>query len=202
MTAAYLLSLVIVVASHWSDNWLCPATHDEPLRWWCGADEDSIPCQSGHNAHFNVYTNGSVLGTPPINSPSSIITHFGQIITTTFAGSNSKAITVLASSPAKTSTDPSLSTQIQEHSASLPIAIGVGVGIPLGVFGIGLLVLLFWREAARQRRSKSQILSQGTVLRKEHRGVAAAIGGGWSELPDTQLPRELEDTGKRELPST
>lgn len=215
-----MLSLIIVVTGSWSDLWECPATIDGPHQWWCGRDEDTKACQSGNNATFNTYTSGFDLGTPPVTpSTSSAATDSSDLATTTlFAGPSSEATTVPASSPAKTSTGPPLSAQTQGqstdlpidppapartqgHSASLPIAIGVGIGIPLGIFGIGLLVLLFWREAARQRRSKSQILSQGTVLRKEHRGVAAAVGGGWRELPDTQLPSQLEDTGKRELPS-
>lgn len=200
VTAAYLPSLLIVIPNTWTHIWAC--LNDGAPKWWCGQNEFTQACQSGTSAHFNDYTAGVVLRTPPVSSsPSSTAIDSSQMVTTAlFAGPSSEATTVLASSLAKTSTGPPFA-QTQEHSASLPIAIGVGVGIPLGVFGIGLLVFLFWKEAARQRRSQSQTLSQGTVLRKEDRSAAAAFEGGQSELSDTQLSGELEDTGKIELPS-
>lgn len=187
--------------------------------WWCGNESETTPCQTGIDATFPQYTSGTILGFPPIAPLPPVSTKIlSNIVATTFsAGANLKAITITTSSLIKTSTEPLISTQIQgqstrlpidtptpiqtqKHAASLPTAIGVGIGIPLGVFTIGFLGFLFWKEAARQRRRKPQILSQGLVLGKGDRSATAAIGAPWSELPDAQLPRELDDTGRRELP--
>ena len=121
------------------------------------------------------------------------------------------------SSPTDMSTAPSLSTQTQrrstnpptglpgpaksqERSASLPTAIGFGVGIPLGIAAIGFLGFLFWRAAERERKSKSRILSQEHALGNGDQSASVVIDRLGNELPDAQLPSELDDTGKRELP--
>ena len=98
-------------------------------------------------------------------------------------------------------TDPPAHAQGQENSASLPTAIGFGVGIPLGIAAIGFLGFLFWKAAGRQRKSKSQILSQKHALGNGDQSASAVIDRPGTGLPDAQLPIELADTSKKELPS-
>lgn len=53
----------------------------------------------------------------------------------------------------------------------------------------------------RQRGSKPQTLSQEIGLKNYGQFAAAAIGGRWTELPDAELPGELNGHGRTELPS-
>ncbi len=53
----------------------------------------------------------------------------------------------------------------------------------------------------RQRTNKGQKLSQEPALANRDQSGTAVISEPWPELADTQLPRELDDTGRRELPS-
>ncbi len=210
-----------MVPDGWADVCNCPNKNNESANWWCGTEPGSEACQSGAVGHFVVYTPASILGFPPVTSSTSAVTtsQAALIATTSFAEPSSKVVTTPASSPAKTSTDPPFPTrtqasttssrtdypapaQTQKSSASLPIAIGVGVGIPLGVLIIGFLALSFWKEVVRQRASKSRKLSQEPALVNRDQSITAIINEPRTELADTQLPRELGDTGRRELSST
>ena len=175
-----------------------------PIQWWCGNESKTTACRDGIDAYFLNYTKGSILGFPPITSSSSVGTKLASdIVTTTFSAKpTSNPTSVLVSSPSKTSTDPSLPTQTQGHSASLPTAIGVGVGVPLGIASLGFLGFLFWKQLGRQRTSQGRVLSQGPTLGTGDHSITAAIGGQWTELPDIQSPRELGGTDRKELPSS
>lgn len=239
VTTAYSLSsLIPVVTSSWANLWMCPPNTPGIGQWWCGVDEDQNACQSGDGGHFGTYPSGSILGFPPITSSSSLATITSSLLSTTtiFAGLCSEATTVPVSSPAKASTDHTLSAQTQGYSTSLaidvsapsddqnclaspsttagvalaqsvgsstklPTTIGVAVGIPLGMFVIGFLALSFWKERTRRYRSDKRIVSPETVSKKDDQPVGAAAKSPWIELADNPLPRELGDTGKRELPS-
>ena len=99
-------------------------------------------------------------------------------------------------------TNPPAPAASQKHSASLSTAIGFGVGIPLGIAAIGFLSFLFWKVAGWQRKSKRGTLSQEHALGHGHQSTNAVINRMWTELPDAQLPIELDDTSRREPPST
>lgn len=187
-------------------------------------------CQSGNQGFFHDYTSGSILGFPPITASPSVATQSScELATTTFyipasAATQSScelATTTLyppASSPTKMSTAPSLSAQTQrlsthlptgppapaqsqEHPTILSTAIGLGLGIPLGIAAIGFLGFLYWKATERQRKSKSQLLSQEHAQGNGDQSASVVIDRPRIELPDAQLPRELDDTGMRELPS-
>ena len=217
---------------------MCPPNNQNGTNlWWCGLDENENACRSGNGGHFFSYPTGSILGFPPVESSPSLATITSNFLLTTtfFAGLSSKATTVPASSPAKASTDDTLSAQTQGYSTSLPMdvstpsenqkslaspsstagvtttkgggsstklstAIGVAVGIPLGIFVIGFLAFLVWKERMRQHRNDNRMFNQGIVSNKKDQPVGAAIKSPWIELADTQTPRELGDTGRRELP--
>ena len=72
---------------------------------------------------------------------------------------------------------------------------GVGIGVPLGIAIIGLFGSLFWRETMRQRQFNSRILSQKSV----HENVGQFAPMFTVELPDAQLPREMDGLGRVEL---
>ena len=215
--------LSLVQKDTWSNLWLCPSLNNGPIQWWCGNESKITACQDGTDAYFNNYTKGSILGFPPVTSSSSAGTKLSSdIVTTTFSAQPiSNTISVLVSppsktstdpslptqtqGPSKTSTDPSLPTQTQGHSASSPTAIGAGVGVPLGIAFLGL-GFLFWKQVGRQRASQSRVLSQGPTQGitqgTSDQSATAAIRGQWTELPDIQSPRELGDTGRKELPGS
>lgn len=212
--AANSFLLRLVQTNSWSNLWRCAPVNNEPVQWWCGNETETTACHAGIDAHFPSYPSGSILGFPPLTpSSSASVKIFGSTATTTFtAGPGSKApavtepsaTTVTAVSPAKTSTDPSVSVQTQNHSASLPTALGIGIGVPLGIFAVGILGFLSWREAARRRGSKARTLSQEAVLSETDKSTVAAIDRSWTEgheLPDAQQPRELGGNTRMELPS-
>ena len=198
-----LLFLFLVQRDTWSNTWLCPGLNNGPIQWWCGNESKTTACRDGVDAYFLNYTKGSVLGFPPVTSFSSAGTNFfTDIVTTTFSAQpTSDSTSVLVSSPSKTSTDSSLPTQTQGRSTSLPTAIGAGVGVPLGIASLGLLGFLIWKQVGRQRTSQSRVLSQGPTLRTGDQPATAAFRGQWTELPDIQIPRELDGTGRKELPN-
>ena len=206
---------------HGSCNiWQCPPIDNGAIQWWCGNSSDTTPCQIGVNASFVSYIDGTILGLPPVtSSPSTATKDFSNIVTTTFsAGGIPEATTVTASSLAKTFTDnlvsaqptaqssrrptnPPAPTQTQDSAANLPTAIGVGISVPLGIATIGLLGFLFWKEAARQRRSKPRILSQ-LVLDKGEQSAVTASKSPCFEMPDDQRPGELGGNSRSELSNT
>ena len=193
-----------------SNLWPCRPVDYEPSQWWCGDVSVTSICQSGNQAYFLDYTSGSILGFPPMtSSPSAATQSSCDLATITFyisASSSSKVSTApsLSAQTQKRSTalptDPPAPAQSQEHSASLPTAIGFGVGIPLGIAAIGFLGFLFWQAAGRQSKSKSRVLSQKNALEHSDQSASAVIDRPRTELPDAQLPSELEDTSKRGLP--
>ena len=198
------LFLFLVQKDTWSNLWLCPSLNNGPIQWWCGNESKTTACRDGIDAYFLNYTKGSILGFPPVTSSSSAGTKLASdIVTTTFSAKpTSNPTSVLVSSPSKTSTDLSLPTQTQGHSGSLPTAIGVGVGVPLGIASLSFLGFLFWKQVGRQRTSQSRVLSQGPTLGTGDQSATAATRRQWTELPDIQSPRELGDTGRKELPSS
>ena len=202
-----LLWFLFPVTNHtWSKLWLCPSLNNGPVQWWCGNESETTPCRNGVDAYFLNFTKGAVLGFPPITSSSSAGTKiFSDIVTTTFSAEpTSNPASVLASSPSKTSTDPSMPTQTQGHSASLPTAVGVGIGVPLGIACLGFLGFLFWKQVGRQRSctSQSRVLREGPTLAIGDQPATAAIREQWSELPGIQSPRELGGTSRKEVPSS
>lgn len=54
----------------------------------------------------------------------------------------------------------------------------------------------------RTRASQSRVLRDGPTLKTGDQSATANVRGQWIELPDTQLSRELGDSGRRELPSS
>ena len=201
MTAADSFFPVSVWPSSSSNIWQCPPVNNGPIRWWCGDSTVTTPCQSGVNASFYNPTTASELGLPPVTFSQSVATKTvnGLVIIIFSPGlTDSKATTV----PAMTYTDPSVPAQTPAHSASLPTAVGFGVGIPLGIAAIGFLGFLYWRAVGRQDKSRSRILSQENALGNGDRSASVAIDRPWPRLPDAQLPIELDDFGRRELPST
>lgn len=213
VTAAYCFFLILVSASSWTDIWQCLVSSSYTLKWWCGDESVTTPCQSGVNAIFLSPTFGSILGFPPVTSSqaaatstliNTAITIFSSGLSSTTiisSGLDSKQISVSASSRAKATTNPSVPAQTQERSASLPTAIGLGIGVPLGIAVIGFLSFMMWKEAGRQRTSEGHRLIQQPALGKGGQSATAAINQRRTELPDTQLPLELDDTGRRELPN-
>ena len=193
-----LLFLPLVQKDTWSNIWLCPSLNNGPIQWWCGNESETTACRNGIDAYFLNYTKGAILGFPPVTSSSSAGTKISTdtVTATFFAGSTSNPTNVLASSPSKASTDSSTPTQTQGHSTSLPTAIGVGVGVPLGIAALGFLGFLLWKIVGRQRTSRETTLGTGD------QSTTVAIRGQWTELPDTQSPRELGGTGRSQLPST
>ena len=89
--------------------------------------------------------------------------------------------------------------QAPEHSSSLSMAIGVGIGVPLGIGTIGLLGFVFWKEAARQRRNKSQRLTPNAVSNLWNQTAVDAADASYTELPDDQRPGELDGNARAEL---
>ena len=177
-------------------------------------------CKAGINASFVSYTEGSILGFPPLTpSPSASFESSSNLVTTTFsAGPTSKAPTVTASSLADTSTGspmpaqtqeqstrlptgPPVPAQTQAQSTSLPTAIGVGIGVPLGIATVAFIGFLFWKEVVRQHKRDSRKPIQEIGMNNGGQFDAATIDGRWTELPDAQLPRELDGHGRTELPS-
>lgn len=190
----------------WSNIWMCPSSK----LWWSGNDSETTPCQTGTNASFVDYTSGSILGFPPVTPlPSAQTNSPSNAVTTTFStGPSSEATTAPASSSANTSTGSHVPAQTQAQSTrlptgscvpaqteapstSLPTAIGVGIGVPLGTATVGFLGFILWKEARRQRRTKPRTLRK-IGLNNGGQFAAAAIDGQWTELPDAQLPRELD----------
>ena len=203
-TAADSFFPVLVFPSGAMDIWQCPPVNNGPVRWWCGDTSVTPACQSGDSASFYILTNASELGFPPMTFSQSVATRdLSDLVTNIFSSgtTNSKATIVPASSPAKTYTDASVPAQTPEHSANLTTAIGVGVGVPLGIAAIGFLGFLFWRATERKHKNKSRILNQEHALGDSDQSAKLVNDRQWTELPDAQLPRELDDTGKRELPS-
>lgn len=229
MTAANCYFLVSVNESQGANLWPCRPVNYEPSQWWCGDVSVTPICQSGNQGFFHDYTSGSILGFPPTTaSPSASTQGSCELATTTFYIPASAAIQsscdvatttfhIPAPSPTKMSTAPSLSAQTQRlstnlptdppapaqsqrHSANLTTAIGVGVGVPLGIAVIGFLGFFFWRAAERKRESKSRTLNQKHALGNGDQFASLVIDRPWTELPDAQLPRELDDTGRKELP--
>lgn len=98
-------------------------------------------------------------------------------------------------------TGSSVPAQTEAPSSSLPTAIGVGIGVPLGIAIVGFLGFFFWKEAMRQRRTKPRTLSQKTGLNNDGQLAAATVDGQWTELPDAQIPRELDGHERIELSS-
>lgn len=209
---------MLVQTSGKSNLWHCPPVNNANEGWWCGNSGETTPCQPGIHASFVPYTTGYILGFPPLITPTSALTKdpSNLVITGSSVGPSSKTSTISTSSPMDTSTgpfvptrtqeqstrlptDPPIPAQTQAHSTSLPTAIGVGIGVPLGIATIGLLAFLFWKESVRQRRSKPRITSQEIGLNGGH--FVAATFGSRTELPDTQLPREVCGRGRTELPS-
>lgn len=202
-----------------SNLWKCPPAelHNGTGAWWCGNERDILACQLGISASFIIYTSGSILGFPPVTLSSSALTKIPSNVaaTTLSLAPNLKATTVSASSsanlpvPAQTQeqstnlpTDSAAPAQTQQHSNSLPTAIGVGIGVPLGLATIGFLGFIFWREAVRQRKSKPRILGQRIGSKNGGQVGAAAIHGPWNDSHEVQLPRELDDRGRTELPNS
>lgn len=204
----------------WSNLWHCPPVNNGGESWWCGNESVTTACQTGVNASFVSYTDGSILGFPPLTpSPSAPSKSSSNLVaTTSSAGPSSKAPTVTASSLAYTATGSPGPTQIQGQSirpptgspmsaqtkapsTSLPTAIGVGIGVPLSIATVGFLGFLFWKEAMRQRRTKPRTLSQKIGLNSGGQFAAATIHGQWTDLPDAQLSRELDGQGRTELSS-
>ncbi|KAM0804983.1 hypothetical protein BDR22DRAFT_817482 [Usnea florida] len=165
---------------------------------------------------------GSFLGFPPVTSSPSAPTAVPSNLaaTTSSAGPLSKAISVLASSPADVSTDSAVSTsvpssppankptalavsaQTKERSATLPTALGVGIGVPLGIAAVGLLGFLFWKEIARQRKSEPlPRSSQEMVLNNGAHFGTTNIRGSSNELHGTQPANEMDGGAKFELPN-
>ena len=214
---------MLVQKASWSNLWKCPPVNNG-IQWWCGNETETTACQGGIHASFPSYTSGHVLGFPPLTPSSSTPTKSSNNVVTTASsasvGPTSQLIYILASSPVNTSTGPSAPAQTQEqsaptptgsptpgptqnHSTSLPTAIGVGIGIgaPLGSAVIGLFGFLFWREKMRQRKPKPRIASQRPVPEDEDRSVVIFMDGRWPDLPDDQLPREIDARGRAELSS-
>ncbi|KAM0804210.1 hypothetical protein BDR22DRAFT_837375 [Usnea florida] len=195
LAAADSSLLRLVQTSSWSNLWRCAPVNNEPVQWWCG-NETKIPaCHAGIDALFPSYPSGSILGFPPLTPSSSapITTSSITVIT---------AAPVTTASTAKIATDPSVPVQTQKNPASLPTALGVGIGVPLGIATIGFLGFLFWREAARRRRSKPRTLSQEAVLNQTNKSAVAAVDGSSTEsreLPDAQRLREMDGTVRMEL---
>lgn len=198
-----------------SNLWLCPSTD----VWWCGRSPETTACQTGINASFVGYTAGSILGFPPLTlSPSAQINSPSNPVTATIsAGPTSKATAVMASSSVKMSTGSLVPAQTQGQltrlptgssvpveteapSTSLPIAIGVEIGVPLGIATVSFLGFNFGKEAMRQRRTKPRTLRK-SGLDNDGQFAAATIDGQWTELPEAQLPRELDGHGRTELSS-
>lgn len=199
-----LLVLFLVQTDTASNLWLCPGVNNGPIQWWRGDESKTTACQNGIDAYFSNYTKGAVLGFPPVTSSSTAGNKiFSDVVTTTFSAKPTpKPASIVASSPSKTSTDPSMPTQTQGHSASLPTAVGVGVGVPLGIASLGFLGFLFWKHMGRQRTSQSRVLREGPTRKTDDQSTTAAIRGQWTELPAIQSPRELGGTGREELPSS
>ena len=212
---------MLVQKASWSNLWKCPPVNNG-MQWWCGNETETTACQGGIHASFPDYTSGHVLGFPPLTPSSSTPTRSSNDVMTTASSASavpsSQSIYIPASSPVNTSTGLSAPAQTQEqsaptptgsptpgptqnHSTSLPTAIGVGIGIgvPLGSAVSGLFGFLYWRETMRHCKPKPRIPSQRPIPEKEYRSVATFMDGRWPELPDAQLPRELDSGGRVEL---
>ena len=198
----------------WANLWMCPPVNNEPVRWWCGNESETAPCQTGVDANFPIYTRGYILGFPPITSllSASVTTATAgtTVITPFSAGPDWKGatvtvpsiITVTAASQSKAPTDLSLPVQFQKHPASLTTAQGVAIGVTLGVVAIGFFSFLSWREAARRRGSKPPVHSQEAVLDQTGKSAVAPIDRPWlesHELQDAQRPLELGGRARTEL---
>lgn len=193
------------------------------MQWRCGNETETMACEGGSHASSS-YTSGQVLGFPPLKpSPSTPTKSSNHLVTTVSSASaepSAKSIFISASSPVYTSRGPSAAAQTQKqstpmptesptrgqtqnHPTSLPTAIEVGIGVPLGLAVIGLFgfLFLFWRKMTRQRKVEPRTPSQGPVPEKENRSAAISIYGQWTELPDAQLPREIDGRGRAELSS-
>ena len=190
--------------------WPCAPGIIEPSQWWCGDKSVTPMCHSGNQGYIRDYTSGSILGFPPTtSSPSTATQSSCDTATTTFyipasfSAKLSKAPSLSAQTQRRSTnvpTDPPAPAQSQEHSAGLPTAIGFGVGIPLSIAAIGFLGFLYWRAVKRQDKSESRILSQEHALGNGDQSASVVINRPSTKLPEAQLPIELDDTGRRELP--
>ena len=193
ITAAYSFFPVLVYPSSWSNIWQCPPVNNGPIRWWCGDEAVTPPCQSGVNASFLIPTAASELGLPPVTFSQPVGTkNPSDLVTTLFSSGTTD--------PKATYTNPSVPAQTPEHSANLTTAIGVGVGVLLGIAAIGFLGFLSWKLAERKCKGKSRIQSQEHAQGNGDQSASVVIDRPRTELPDAQLRRELDDTGMRELP--
>ncbi|KAL9076975.1 MAG: hypothetical protein Q9161_000608 [Pseudevernia consocians] len=208
--------MTIVNKQYSIDLWRCPrltTNTSESLQWWCGNDQEALPCQTGADASFVSYTAGSALGFAPITSTLS-----SAIDTSTKPISLSLSSTAVTSIDTATPTqDPhesiglsiakdavptshapttaATSAQDQPQSNKLPTAIGVGIGVPLGIATIGFLGFLFTRERKLKHKRKSTNSSHES-------GLTVNVDALPMELRDTQRPYELGDSGRNEMPGT
>ena len=172
-----------------SNLWQCPSSKS----WWCGNESQVTPCESVSNGpqSFNFYTSGSALGKPPVTSSSE----------STSAGAPAIASASLTGAPlsasglrtSQSSAAITASVQKQHQTAPTTIGLAAGLGVPLGLAAIACIGFLAWR-ARRRAWSKSR-----NEARNEKPFGAPTSQGIGSEVPDTQIPWELQNTGQVEL---